>query len=44
MIIALGEHYIYEEVFNKFKEDCEECLKMINGYIKYLRSQALIQK
>jgi len=39
LVIALDEKYINDEVFFKFKEDCEECLRMINGYIKYLRSQ-----
>lgn len=39
LIIALDENYISEEVFKKFKEDCEECMKMINGYINYLRAQ-----
>jgi four helix bundle protein len=39
LIIALDEKYISEEIFKKFKEDCEECMKMINGYINYLRTQ-----
>lgn len=39
LVIALDEKYITEEVFFKFKEDCEECLRMINGYINYLRNQ-----
>jgi len=39
LVIALDEKYINEEVFFKFKEDCEECLRMINGYINYLRNQ-----
>lgn len=43
LIIALDSGFITEEVFNKFKNDCEECMKMINGYIKYLRNQKAIQ-
>jgi four helix bundle protein len=40
LIIALDNKYISDEVFNKFKDDCEECSKMINGYINFLRSQS----
>ena len=40
LIIALDSKYISDEVFEKFKSDCDECAKMINGYIGYLRSQA----
>jgi len=39
LVIALDEKYITDEIFNKFKDDCEECLKMLNGYINYLRNQ-----
>ncbi len=39
LIIALDEKYISEDIFNKFKADCEECLRMLNGYINYLRNQ-----
>ena len=39
LIIALDEKYITEEDFNKFKTDYEECLRMLNGYINYLRNQ-----
>jgi len=44
LIIALDENYISEANFKKFKDDCEECMKMINGYITYLRTQNTIQK
>jgi len=44
LIIALDEKYIKEEVFDRFKNDCEECVKMINGYINYLRNQSSIIK
>ncbi len=39
LIIALDEEYVNAETFKKMKDDCEECMKMINGYIKYLKSQ-----
>ena len=44
LVIALDEHYISEEIFKRFKEDCEECVKMINGYISYLRNQLTAAK
>lgn len=44
LIIARDENYISEEVFKKFKEDCEECMKIINGYIAYLRAQNVNSK
>ncbi|MES2810412.1 MAG: four helix bundle protein [Bacteroidota bacterium] len=40
LIIALDEKYISDETFNKFKDDYEECLKMLNGYITYLKNKA----
>jgi four helix bundle protein len=39
LIIALDNNFIDEKVFEPFKTDCEECMKMINGYINYLRKQ-----
>ncbi len=39
LIIALDEKYITKETFDTFKADCEECLRMLNGYINYLRNQ-----
>jgi four helix bundle protein len=44
LIITLDENYITDEIFHKFKEDCEECLKMINGYITFLRNKAVEPK
>jgi four helix bundle protein len=44
LIIALDENYINEGTFDKFKNDCEECIKMINGYISYLRNQSSVIK
>ena len=43
LIIALDEKYINDSIFNKFKEDCEECLRMLNGYINYLRNQSTVK-
>jgi len=40
LIVALDEKYINNENFEKFKFDCEECMKLINGYISFLRQQA----
>ena len=40
LIIALDEKYITDDIFDKFKSDCEECLRMLNGYINYLRNQS----
>lgn len=40
LIIALDEKYITEEIYQKFKNDCEECLRMLNGYINYLNSKS----
>ena len=40
LIVALDNNLIDENTFNSFKNDCEECMKMINGYINYLRKQA----
>jgi four helix bundle protein len=40
LYIAMDNNIIVEKVFNSFKEDCEESMKMINGYINFLRKQA----
>ena len=40
LIIALDNNFIDEEIFESFKQDTEECMKMINGYINYLRKRA----
>jgi len=39
LYIAMDNNIIDEKVFETFKTDCEECMKMINGYINYLRNQ-----
>jgi four helix bundle protein len=40
LIIALDQNFIDNNIFETLKKDCEECTKMINGYIKFLRQQA----
>ena len=40
LFIAFDNHYIDEQVLETLKKDCEECMRMINGYIAYLRKQA----
>jgi len=40
LVIALDNNFIDGKTFESFKYDCEECMKMINGYINYLRKQA----
>ena len=40
LVIALDNNFIGDEKFESFKNDCEECMKMINGYINFLRKQA----
>ena len=40
LIIVLDNKFIDEQIFGSFKNNCEECMKMINGYINFLRKQA----
>jgi four helix bundle protein len=40
LIIAFDNKFIDEQTIEKLKQDCEECMRMINGYITYLRKQA----
>ena len=40
LIIALDQNFISNGVFEKFKNQCEESMRLINGYINYLRDQA----
>jgi four helix bundle protein len=40
LIIALDEGFIDEDTFEKLKAVCEDCMKLINGYINYLKQQA----
>ncbi len=38
---ALDEKYISVEVFNELKDQLSHCIKVINGYIIFLKSQKL---
>jgi four helix bundle protein len=38
---ALDEHYIDDEVFEKFEKQYSNTLKMINGYIAYLKRKKM---
>ncbi|WP_426668757.1 four helix bundle protein [Mucilaginibacter sp. McL0603] len=40
LIVAFDNNYIDSQTLENLKRDCEECMKMINGYISYLRKQA----
>lgn len=40
LVIAFDNGFIEEHKFISLKNDCEECMRMINGYITYLRKQA----
>jgi four helix bundle protein len=42
LIIALDEGYINTDAFEKLQSIWEECMKLINGYINYLKQQAAI--
>ena len=44
LIIALDQNYISNEIFEKFKLQLEECLKLINGYINYLLKRVKTRK
>ena len=39
LIIALDEKIIAEEVLQNFQTDYESCLRLLNGYIQYLKKQ-----
>ena len=39
MIIALDEKIINEEVLKIFEAEYERCLKLLNGYIAYLKTK-----
>jgi four helix bundle protein len=40
LIIANDNSFIDDQTLQNLKADCEECMRMINGYIAYLRKQA----
>jgi four helix bundle protein len=39
LIVAFDNDFINEQTLENLKQDCEECMRMINGYIAYLRKQ-----
>ncbi|HTD98338.1 MAG TPA: four helix bundle protein [Mucilaginibacter sp.] len=39
LIIALDEKVISEEVLKSFQMEYESCLKLLNGYIQYLKNK-----
>lgn len=39
LTVALDEKYIDEKVFNNFNAQYEELIKMLNGYISYLKKR-----
>jgi four helix bundle protein len=39
LIIALDEKIIKEEVLQSFQTDYDSCLKLLNGYILYLKNK-----
>jgi len=39
LIVALDEKLITEKVLQSFQPEYESCLKLINGYIQYLKSK-----
>lgn len=40
---TIDEGYIIEERFSLLKENCNACLKLLNGYIKYLRNRKICE-
>jgi four helix bundle protein len=40
LIIAFDNDFINDQTLEILKQDCEEFMRMINGYIAYLRKQA----
>jgi hypothetical protein len=41
MITAYDEKYITKETLSDINKDYKECLKQLNGYIKYLKTAKL---
>lgn len=37
MITAFDEKYITKDILGEINKDYKECLKQLNGYIKYLK-------
>jgi four helix bundle protein len=40
LIVALDNKIIEQSTYESLKYDCEECMKMLNGYMSYLKKQA----
>lgn len=40
LIVALDEKYLNQQEFERLKLICEDCMKLINGYVNFLRQQA----
>jgi hypothetical protein len=41
MITAYDEKYITKDLLSEINKDYKECLKQLNGYIKYLKAAKL---
>jgi four helix bundle protein len=39
MIIARDENYIDDAVFKSFQNDYDQCLKLLNGYISFIKKK-----
>jgi four helix bundle protein len=39
IIIARDENYIDEETFKSFQNDYDQCLKLLNGYIYFIKKK-----
>ncbi len=44
LIIALDEKYITKEKYDLFKEMFDHCLKILNGYVAYLKKVKELEK
>jgi hypothetical protein len=44
MITAYDEKYITKTILTEINQDYKECLKQLNGYIKYLKTAKQEQK
>ena len=41
LLIAIDEQIITEDTLSTFQIEYESCLKLLNGYIQYLKSKKL---
>lgn len=39
MIIARDENYVNDELFKSFQNDYDQCLKLLNGYIHFIKKK-----